>query len=369
MLLDVAQQTTGLDDFGDSSFLEGANCLVGALNTQANLNPLGVQLLEQRLVMHLEQRLRVEQWYRQYPEIDDEQIVAPLIGISLPRTGSTALSFLLACDPSARSLQAHESSRPADSVAADAAEQAVLASEKLPGTQQFVPKGDNPPAECQELMALNFCSQLFLAFAQIPQYGQWLLHADLVPTYEYEKRVLKLLQWRNPRARWRLKAPTHLLYLEAINTIFPDARFVMTHRDPARVMRSVCGLYAEYIGKLSDTLDPHYVGALNVEQWSIGMDRTLDFRAAGHDHRFYDIDFPYMQRDPIEAVRGLYAWLDEPISDEFEQNMQTWWAQNAEQRKPATYPSASYFGLNETEVSDRFSAYTSKMRDWVGHSQ
>ncbi len=155
-------------------------------------------------------------------------------------------------------------------------------------------------------MALNFCSQAFLAFAQIPQYAQWLLHADLVPTYQYEKRVLKLLQWRNPRVRWRLKAPTHLLYLDAINTVFPDARFVMTHRDPVHVMRSVCGLYAEYIGKLTDTLDPHYIGALNVEQWSIGMERALEFRAAGHSHRFYDIDFSSMQRDPIGAVRGLY---------------------------------------------------------------
>ncbi len=93
-MLDAARQTTGLSDFGDESFREGAERLVAALSNEANLNPLGVQLLEQRLTMHLEQRLRVEEWYRLHPEIDDEKIEAPLIGISLPRTGSTALSFL-----------------------------------------------------------------------------------------------------------------------------------------------------------------------------------------------------------------------------------------------------------------------------------
>lgn len=370
MLLDAARKTTGLDNFGDDSFREGADRLVAALKGEANLNMPGVQLLEQRLLMHLEQRLRIEEWYRCYPEIDDEEVTAPLIGIGLPRTGSTALSFLLACDPSARSLRAHESSRPGDSVASDTpvSDRVALASEKLPGTRQFVPAGDNPPAECQELMALNFGSQLFLAFAQIPSYAQWLIHADLESTYAYEKRVLKLLQWRNPRAHWRLKAPTHLLYLDAINKVFPDARFVMTHRDPAHVMRSVCALYTDYIGKLTDSLDPHYVGALNVEQWSVGMDRALEFRASQSADRFYDIDFSAMQSDPLGTVRGLYAWLDEPVSVEFERNMHNWWIKNAEQKGAAEYPSADYFGLDMPAIEARFGAYRTQMHDWMATS-
>ena len=58
-----------------------------------------------RLVGHLAQRLQVEDWYRRHPEIDDVPIVAPLFGLGLPRTGSTALSFLLAQDPNIRYLR------------------------------------------------------------------------------------------------------------------------------------------------------------------------------------------------------------------------------------------------------------------------
>ena len=56
-------------------------------------------------------------------------------------------------------------------------------------------------------MALDFKSQIFQAFAQIPSYSDWLLDADLTSTYRYERRVLKLLQWGEPTRPWRLKSP------------------------------------------------------------------------------------------------------------------------------------------------------------------
>ena len=367
-LLDAARASTGLADFGVDSFREGLERLVAALSAEAQLTAVGEQVLGQRLQMHLEQRLRVEDWYRRHPDIDEVDIVAPLFGVSLPRTGSTALSFLLAADPHARSLRAHESSRPADSIDPSIADKSRLVSARPPGARVFVPTGENPPAECQELMALDFRSQLFLAFARVPGYADWLLEADLTSTYAYEKRVLKLLQWRHPQVRWRLKAPSHLLYLEAIDRVFPDARFVMTHRDPAEVMLSVCTLYAEYVGKLSDHLDPHYIGALNLRQWSTGIARAMAFRANGHDDRFHDIHFRDVRDDPVAAVRRLYAWLDEPVSATFEQNMRDWWSANGDAREPSSYPEPAYFGLDMATVSGAFRDYTVQLGRWAGRA-
>ncbi len=78
----------------------------------------------------------------------------------------------------------------------------------------------------------------------------------------------------------------------------------MTHRDPTDVMVSVADLYCEVGRQFSDGIDPHYLGRLNVEQWTTGMDRVLAFREAHGDDRFYDIDFRAMQRDPVGEVRG-----------------------------------------------------------------
>ena len=371
-LLAAARAATGLEDFGDDSFLEGLQVLVRSLREEAQLNATGEHLLRHRIIGHLAQRLEVEDWYRRHPEIDEVRIKAPLFGVSLPRTGSTALSFLLAEDPDARSLRRWESSRPCpppstvtppDPRIAQAQAGAAVRRE---GVRGHVPESATGPAECQELMALDFRSHLFQAFARIPGYSAWLLEADLTSTYRYERRVLKLLQWGCPDKPWRLKCPTHLLFLEHLDRAFPDARFVMTHRDPTDVIVSVAHLYADYIGKFSDRVDLHDVGRLNVQHWSLGMERALAFRDKGNEARFHDIDFRAMQRDPVGAVRGLYEWLGEPVSASFEAGMNRWWQQNAQNREPGAHPEAATYGLDLDQVRPLFANYTARMASWTG---
>jgi hypothetical protein len=109
---DEARAQTGLADFGEDSYAEGLDILLTALRDEARLNERGQAFLHQRIAGYLSQRLQVEDWYRRHPEIDDVPITAPLIGLGLPRTGSTALSMLLAQDPDVRYLRRWESSQP-----------------------------------------------------------------------------------------------------------------------------------------------------------------------------------------------------------------------------------------------------------------
>ncbi len=361
---------TQLNNFGDPSFKEGLEILLHAINCEAKLNHPGIGLFEQRILSALKNRLQIEDWYSRHPEIDDEIIVSPLIGISLPRTGSTALSFLLAQDPNARSLRSYESAQPCPPPALvngiDRRISGQRADQDRPqGAKRHVPTAVTGPAECQELMALDFKSQLFLAFAQIPSYAQWLLTADLTSTYAYERRVLKLLQWRSPTTPWRLKAPTHLLYLDHLDKVFPDARFVMTHRDPTDVLLSVIYLFDDYSSKLSDHADPHYTAELNINMWKIGIERALAFRANGNEHRFFDIDFTAMQQQPIAEVTALYQWLDCPVSHEFKTGMQNWWQQNAVNRERNPKPDPSRYQFNADQVRPLFAEYIQKTQQWL----
>lgn len=369
-LLDAARADTGLDDFGVDDFREGLEILVRALREEARLNSVGETVLRQRIVGHLKQRLHVEDWYHRHPEIDDAPIQSPLIGLGLPRTGSSALSCLLAEDPNARSLltwQASEPCPPPSTVqGADPRIERIREANQRAGLKSHTPSGANSPIECQDLMALDFKAQIFQALAQIPSYSWWLLDADLTSTYLYERRVLKLLQWRFPAKPWRLKAPTHILYLNHLERAFPDARFVMTHRDPAEVILSVASVYADIVGKFTDHLDRPYLGKLNVEQWSLGMKRALAYRDSGNDARFYDIDFRAMQRDPIGEVRGLYAWLGSMVSNEFASRMTQWWQQNAANREPSTPADAATFGLDLEQIRPLFADYTARAAVWTG---
>jgi hypothetical protein len=111
-VVDTATAQTGLRDFGDDSFREGLEVLVTLLRDEARLNTRGEAFIYPRIVGYLAQRLQVEGWYRRHPDIDDVPNDAPLIGLGLPRTGSTALSMLLARDPNIRYLRKLESSQP-----------------------------------------------------------------------------------------------------------------------------------------------------------------------------------------------------------------------------------------------------------------
>ena len=368
-LMAAAIAKTGLEDFGDDSFREGLEILVRSLRDEARVNAAGEAFLYPRIVGHLAQRLQVEDWYRRHPEIDDVAIVAPLFGLGLPRTGSTALSFLLAQDPNIRYLRQWESSQPCPPpstvVGPDPRIQQAMG-EKA-GTRDHVPSDANGPMECLDLMALDFKSPIYDAFAQIPSYSAWLLEADLTSTYLYERRVLKLLQWGEPARPWRLKSPVHIRSLDYLDCAFPDARFVMTHRDPTDVILSVADVYADIAGVFTDHLDRHYLGRLNVEHWSVAMSRALTFRDRGADHRFYDIDFRAMQADPIGEVRGLYAWLGEPVTEEFESAMRRWWAENAENREPSAHRDPAAFGLDLDQVRPLFAEYVARSRDWTHH--
>jgi hypothetical protein len=150
-----------------------------------------------------------------------------------------------------------------------------------------------------------------------------------------------------------------------LDKVFPDARFVMTHRDPTDVMLSVADVYADLIGGFTDQIDRPYIGRLNVEQWSLGMDRALRFRESCAHDRFYDIDFRAMQADPIGEVRGLYAWLGEPVGDEFEHRMRSWWESN--EREPSTAADPTDFGLDFDAIRPLFASYVASSQVWTKH--
>jgi hypothetical protein len=365
---DTAATQTGLTDFGDDSYREGLTILLASLQDEARLNDRGEAFIYPRIIGYLSQRLQVEDWYRRHPEIDEVPIERPLIGLGLPRTGSTALSMLLAQDPSVRYLRRWESSQPCPPPSTVRGIDPRIPSNdgEMVGTRRHVPGDIHGPMECHELMALSFASHIFQSFAQVPTYSAWLIEkADLYSALEYQRRVMKLLQWGEPTKPWRLKCPSHVLWLDAVDAAFPDAKYVMTHRDPTDVILSVAELYADIIATFTDDMDRPYIGRLNVEHWWEGVERALAFRSGDADSRFYDIDFLAMQADPIGEVKGLYAWLGEPVGDEFELRMGNWWTKAATEREPSHRADPAEFGIELERVRPLFADYVEHAQRWI----
>lgn len=369
-LMERARVQAKFDDFGDGSFREGLEILVVALDREARLNAVGSASIDEQIVAFLAQRLEVESWYARHPEIDEQEIVAPLIGIGLPRTGSSALGCLLGEDPAARSLRTWESLSPcpppesatqhSDPRIAAAQVSMDRRAQLFPRMTSMLPSTATSPSECQTFMGHDFKSQIFQAFVHIPSYVEWLNGtADLVPTYRYLKRVLKLLQWRCPPDRWRLKNPSHSLFIDAFDTVFPDARFVMTHRDVAAVIPSVCDLYLELRRAYSDTVDRHAIGDTATDFCELAMHRMIAFRDGGNDDRFFDIHFAPFQRDPFPVIGDLYDFLGEELTPQARANMQEW-RRSTPRDEGYERTDMAEFGLDSASLRARFAFYADR---------
>ena len=75
------RERAGLSDFGDDSFREGLDRLVHSMRPRRRSTSSARWRCRSCVTRLLTTRLQVEDWYRRHPEIDDEPIDAPLIGL------------------------------------------------------------------------------------------------------------------------------------------------------------------------------------------------------------------------------------------------------------------------------------------------
>lgn len=370
-LINKAREMTGLDDFGHDGFREGLERLVSAVEREARLNEAGSAMYDGQVINLLSQRLKVEQCYADNPAIADEEIVAPLIVLGLPRTGSTALHCLLAEDPSVRVIRNWEGMQPcpppetetqfSDPRIAYAERQMEVRAERTPRMQQMLPSTATSPVECQMFMGYDFKSQMFQSMAYIPSYFEWLYdEADLEPTYAYVKRVMKLLQWRCPPRKWRLKNPSHSLFIGALDRTFPDAKYCMTHRNPAKVLASVADLYLELHRPCSDHVDKLALGTEVVDFSELGMRRMMDFRQSGQESRFFDIQFASFQADPYPILADLYRFVGEELTSEVRERMELWRQSTPKDKHGAHVYEGADFGITPEIVEMRFAFYNAR---------
>jgi Sulfotransferase family len=343
--------------------------------TEAHLNELGEHMFYDSIVRALTNRLQIEDWYGRHPEIEEQQVEVELLGVGFPRTGSTALAALLGEDTGIRPLRTWEAPAPCpppgispeDDRARLATAEAVIGAQHSMAARlrSMLPQSASGPLEDHDLMSLEFKAQVFLTAAWIPSYGDWFLECDMEPMYHYELRVLKLLQWKCPPNRWQLKSPTHTLFLDAFEKVFPEARFVMTHRDVSKVLPSVSDLYFTLLQMGSEDIDPVAVGELNMRQWGAAIDRVLAFRASGRDDKFYDIGFTTFQADPIAEIRALYDWLGRELTPDTEERMRAWRADNPRDKHGSHQYDGVEFGLSDARLAERFGAYRERFRAYL----
>ncbi len=362
-----ARTQTGLDDTGGDYYRQGLERLVESMNEEGGLTELGEAMQQMRLSMLLAARLQVEETYRLHPEIDDQVVGGPVFVIGLPRTGTTALSQLVAADPQFRSLRTWESASPVPPPEKEtehtdpriaATEQGIaMMNEAFPLMRTMHHAEAATATECQDLMGMSFRTVHFDGFARVPSYLEWVVDADMKETYRYHRRVLRLLQWHCPPTLWHLKTPVHMFALDDLVEAYPHARFLWSHRDPAQILGSVCSLIRYTRSWSSDRDDSFELGAEELDRWWVAVQRAMEFRARMGDDRFADISFAELQTDPLSALERGLTRIGLSFDDRSRASVAEW----AGTHEPGAQGTHSYqlsdFGLEPDQIKERFAPY------------
>lgn len=340
-LMDTARRNTGFDDFGSDEWLAGFHVFLTALDEEADLHLLGRLMTRSDILRWLEARLGIEAAYAQHPEIEDEVIDSPVIVTGLPRSGTSILFELLAQDVQFGSPRHWEimfpypppeaASYETDSRIARCEHLVTQWSRVVPTYASMHEMGANIPNECIVAMSCTFLSENLPGQYQIPSYNAWYYQQDLDYAYAYYRRMLKVLQWKHPRQHWLLKAPSHLGNLPVLLRNFPDARVVISHRDPLVAQASVTSLLGTlYWMRSNQAFDASaFESLMSPEAGAARLNRVVDLLESGAvpQDRVNHVLYSQLLEQPLTALQDLYQSMGLPLADSSRQAMERYLAQ------------------------------------------
>ena len=363
-LIETAKRRCGLNDFGDGDFFEALSRLLESCHDEARLNLIGRIALKVDVLETLGARLQMERDRQLYPNIARQEISEPLFILGLPRSGTSVLHRLLAADPQHRSPLMWEVRSPSPPTLVDENRRIRRAMQSCRFFNWLVPAfryvhavGAEVPQECVGLMTPTFLSDQFDAMYYVPSYRAWFFRQDLQPAYEYHRRFLQHLQFRQAAGRWILKAPTHMFALPALLSVYPNALLIQTHRTPVDAMASVSSLVTILRSAFSDAVDPFTIYREAIQYWSETLDKFLNERDRLASDRICDVDYDQICRDPIAAVSQVYDHFGWSLSAEAEQRMRALVGSQVRGQSGNHRYHLSQFGSSAEEVLGAFAPY------------
>jgi hypothetical protein len=363
-LLQSAMDRTGLEDWGDAAFRERLDVLCGSLRDHAALSDVGTAMTFEQLVGHLVNRLRLQALVTAHPEIDDVVIDHPIIICGLPRTGTTHLHNLIAADPAIRYLPYWESLEPFPAAGEDEQHRRDRCEAGLDIVNTSMPEFkrmhemtvDHAHEEIQ-LLANDISGMLFETMHVLPHFAAHYKTHDQAESYAYLKRSLQAMQWLRGGQRWVLKSPQHLEQFGTLYATFPDATFVVTHRDPVDVVVSMATMISYASRMACEHPDPVAISRYWLERGDDLLNGCLRDRDELPADQSIDVRFEDFMADEQGTVAAIYSLAQQSYDHRAREAMAEFCRAHPRGRHGGVTYSPDDLGLDTAEVAARFRRY------------
>lgn len=355
--------------FDDLQARSGLEVLVNALNSESRLNLFGRFAIRNMLKRSAESRLQVERAIATKPKICNQSVQNPVFIIGMPRSGTTILHALLHLDRNHRAPLCWECLLPYPAPRAqdyDRGDRLDTIRNEFERIFRLVPdfrkkhymEADSPQ-ECIAITALNFTSFQYLSVACAPSYHDWFARADQARNLRWHRRFLQFLQSGGVSTnRWLLKSPVHLMRLNDVFEIYPDANVIVTHRNPAEVVPSTASLISSMRSLYSDEEDTKRTGQEQLVIWADYLDRFLrDRDHLKKEEQVLDIHFDQFKHDQMRVVDMIYEYFGWTLHDKDRSRMEQFLRDQPRGKHGVHEYSLQEFGTKQDAIEKRFKRY------------
>jgi hypothetical protein len=154
-----------------------------------------------------------------------------------------------------------------------------------------------------------------------------------------------------------LKCPFHLWSLESLIRVYPDARVVHMHRDPAETVPSTCSLCLAIRAARSDRVDPREIGRYWLARIARAVDDLDRTRKAVPPGRLLDVRYTDLMADPVGTMRRICEFAGVPLSDRAATAMRGYLTVNTRTARGVHRYRAEDFGLDPADLRSTFADY------------
>ncbi|MFI5507215.1 sulfotransferase family protein [Mycobacterium sp. NPDC051804] len=369
-LHEQASAQTGLTDFGEQDYRERMSVLLQAFDELPELTDFGRTYAFSLMLTFLKGRLRVIDHLNRNPGIFDIDVAAPMVIAGLPRTGTTHLHSLLAADPALRSLPYWEAQEPLPAPGEEGTieprrqrtgDALNISNTLMPYFQLMHEMTIDHIHEDIGLMVQDFASGFFTTLTHLPRWSDYLRDNDQTPGYQFLRMMLQVLTHEDGYSRrWILKSPQHLEQFVPLLNVFPDATFIITHRDPVDVSVSMATMMTYTMRMSVDQVDVHTVA----EYWITRIEEMLS--ACMRDHhllppdRTIDVRFDEFMADDLAMAQRVWDTAGYRPSDESRKAVSEYMAGHARGRLGNVEYHPEDLGLDKDDLRRRFAPYVER---------
>lgn len=363
-----AEERAGLSD-PEPHFHRNLEALLESLARTGKLAEASHGPIRQALVDRAADRIEGLAWLRRHPEIADEVIEKPVFLTGLPRSGTTYLQYLFDRDRRFRLVRTWEAIMPNPPPGADAESVARRKAIEAEANAQihFEVEGfdalhlidEGGPQECHVFMEQSWAAAGFMNLYDVPDYFDYLMNdVDLVAAYQVHKRQLQLLQWKLPQPRWAVKYPNHVIAMDEILQVYPDARFVMTHRDPVQTLPSIAKMsFMLRSARETGPVDPHRVGRQMLDFVRRHIDRIMAFCTGPNADRVAHVDYYRLVADPAATLGEVHQAIGADSPPDVRDAITSWRRSNPKGKRGENRYTLEEYGIDPDEARELFADY------------